>query len=219
VLSDQARFAADAPALPTSAPWAVLMLAATVVALAALAALHVLPTGLSPLRNAVSHYGITRFRLGYRVLTVSMGVAGLAAAVAVGATMPPGFRRGAVIVLLAAFGVARLVISWFPMDVPGVERSRTGAIHGLLAVLTFVSAGLAAAELGRLLRHADGAGTLAVTGFADIVVVIGWVLVVAIVATMVTVRAPDLRRWFGVAERGIYVGMFALLISIGVELL
>lgn len=29
--------------------------------------LHLLPTGLSPVRNAVSQYGITRYRQGYRI--------------------------------------------------------------------------------------------------------------------------------------------------------
>ena len=39
-------------------------LAAVAVAVGALVTLHVLPTGLSPVRDAVSHYGITRYRLG-----------------------------------------------------------------------------------------------------------------------------------------------------------
>lgn len=217
--SDSPPVLAVAPGLPSTAPWAALVLAATAVAIGALLALHVLPTGLSPVRDAVSHYGITRYRLGYRVLTVSMGVAGIAAAAAVGVTMPAGARRAAVIVLLGLFGLARLVISWFPMDAPGAARTRTGVSHWLLAVVTFVSAGLAAQELGRLVRRADGTGALAATGFADVIVVIGWVLIVAIVATVISARVPDLRRRLGVAERGIYVGMFALLISIGVELL
>lgn len=61
--------------------WAGLALGATACAPAAMIILHLLPTGLSPVRNAVSQYGITRYRQGYRILTVALGVAGLAAVV------------------------------------------------------------------------------------------------------------------------------------------
>ena len=59
------------------------MTVAGVIALAALAAtvaslgyLHLAPTGLSPIRNAVSQYGITPFRAGYRAATIAFAVAG-----------------------------------------------------------------------------------------------------------------------------------------------
>ena len=47
---------------------ALLALAVTV---ASLGYLHFAPTGLSPVRNAVSQYGITPFRAGYRVATLA----------------------------------------------------------------------------------------------------------------------------------------------------
>ena len=60
------------------------MVAAGVIALLALAVtvasltwLHVEPTGLSAVRNPVSQYGITRFRIGYRVATLAFAAAGL----------------------------------------------------------------------------------------------------------------------------------------------
>ena len=39
--------------------------------------LQLAPTGLSPAHAAVSQYGITEYRLGYRVATVSFGIAGI----------------------------------------------------------------------------------------------------------------------------------------------
>ena len=84
------------------------MTVAGVIALAALAAtvaslgyLHLAPTGLSPIRTAVSEYGITRFRAGYRAATIAFAVAG--AALAVGIDRAVGSRASAVIALLAIF--------------------------------------------------------------------------------------------------------------------
>ncbi|HLK44717.1 MAG TPA: hypothetical protein VKT18_01955, partial [Acidimicrobiales bacterium] len=52
--------------------------AGAVVSLGALVVLHLVATGLSPITNPVSQYGITRYRAGYRVQTIAMGVAALA---------------------------------------------------------------------------------------------------------------------------------------------
>jgi len=51
-------------------------LLALAVTAASLGYLHLAPTGLSPVRNAVSQYGITPFRAGYRVATIAFGAAG-----------------------------------------------------------------------------------------------------------------------------------------------
>ena len=47
-------------------------LLALAVVVASLVYLHIEPTGLSPLRNAVSQYGITSFKAGYRVATTPL---------------------------------------------------------------------------------------------------------------------------------------------------
>jgi len=49
----------------------VIALLALAVVVASLTYLHLEPTGLSPVRNAVSQYGITSFRAGYRVASTS----------------------------------------------------------------------------------------------------------------------------------------------------
>ena len=121
-------------------------IAATASCLVTLVVLHVLPTGLSPLTNPVSQYGITSYRLGYRVQTVAMGIAAIAAAIGISKLSVRG--GSLVVVLLVIFGAARLAISWFPMDVPGAARTESGRRHGVLALAAFGGATLAALRLG-----------------------------------------------------------------------
>lgn len=79
-------------------------LVAVAVGVAALVTLHVAPTGLSPMRNAVSQYGISAYRLGFRVQTLAYAVAGAAVAVAMSGTPHPA---GIVIALCAVFAAAK----------------------------------------------------------------------------------------------------------------
>jgi hypothetical protein len=107
-------------------------LLALAVTAASLGYLHLAPTGLSPVRNAVSQYGITSFRTGYRVATISFGAAGVALAAGIGLAI--GGRGETVVALLIVFAIARAAISWFPMDAPGADRTPTGQMHGMLAI-------------------------------------------------------------------------------------
>jgi hypothetical protein len=179
--------------------------------IAALGALHAVPTGLSPLHNAVSQYGITRYRLGYRVATICTGAAGLAAAVGIMAELPG--TVGVVVALLVAFGLARLVISWFPMDTPGSSGTPTGRRHGLLAGVAFTSVTLAALRLAGLLGRTHRWGNA-----AESVQVVGWFMVATLVA-MVIARRSAAASYFGAIERGFYVGMLAFLSIVSVALL
>ena len=108
--------------------WAAVILAASATAFAALVTLHLLPTGLSPRRNPASHYGITDYRLGYRVLTIGLGVAGLATAIALAMTVPDSAQPRGVVTVLLLFAVSRAAISWFPKDAPGAQRTRHAAV-------------------------------------------------------------------------------------------
>ena len=126
------------------------MVIAGVVALVALATVvaslgyaHLEPTGLSPVRNAVSQYGISPARSDYRVATLAFAAAGIALAVAFSQAID---HRAA-------------LISWFPMDAPGSERTATGQLHGMLAIAAFGSATIAAFRLAlprAVLRYAGG---------------------------------------------------------------
>jgi hypothetical protein len=193
----------------------VVCLGATAIAVGALVVLHALPTGLSPTHSAVSQYGITRYRLGYRVQTISFGVAGAAAAVGL-AEAAPG-RARALIALVIVFTVARLVISWFPMDEPGGERTNHGRMHGLLAVVTFLAIAIAAVRLGTVAKQVPGWATLSTVSS-----VFAWLMVASLVAMMVVRRSAGVNRstpsYFGAAERVFYLAIVGWLVLVGTAL-
>jgi hypothetical protein len=183
----------------------VVALVGIALAVAALIYLHVAPTGLSPLRNPVSQYGITAQRRGYRVATISLGAAGAATAVGIGTALR-GNGVSVVVALLAVFAVARGIISWFPMDAPGSPRTSTGQTHGLIAIVTFAAATIAALRLGQILSRGGPWQGLAATSLA-----LGWVMVVSIAGLFLTRRSADLRRYFGAIERVLYLAIIGWL--------
>ncbi len=186
-------------------------LAAVAVAAGALVTLHVLPSGLSPLRDAVSHYGITRYRLGYRVLTISMGVAGLAAAAGLAAVVHG--RAALVDLFLLTFALARLAISWYPMDEPGAEPTQHGRRHGMLALLTFGPVMVAALRLPRALQL-EGVWTSEL----GLLRAVGWLLLASAVGMIMDRRLADAKH-FGLAERVFYLATFCWLVLVGLALL
>ena len=96
-----------------------------------LIALHFLPTGLDPIRYAVSDYGWTSYRSGYRTMVVLQGAGAILIAVGLGQETDVESLGW-----LYVYGVVRLLISGFMTDrEPEGLRSltRTGRIHMLLA--------------------------------------------------------------------------------------
>jgi len=186
-------------------------IASTGSCLVTLIVLHVLPTGLSPLTNAVSQYGITSYRVGYRIQTIAMGIAAVAAAIGISELDVNG--ASVVVALLAIFGAARLAISWFPMDAPGTARSETGRRHGVLALLAFGGATLAALRLGTDLGgsnvwvHARGP----IDG-------LGIAMLVCLFSMGAARRSESMRHYFGLVERAFYVGTIAFLLVVAIEL-
>ena len=130
----------------------VIILIGLAVTVASLAWLHARRTGFSWVRNAVSEYGITPFRSGYRVATIAFGVAGLALAIGIDRAIT-GHGNAGVVALLVVFAAARGAISWFPMDAPAAPRTSTGVIHVLLASVAFLSIAGAAIWLGDILPN------------------------------------------------------------------
>ncbi|HYB30267.1 MAG TPA: DUF998 domain-containing protein [Solirubrobacteraceae bacterium] len=177
----------------------VVSLIAVAVTGASLAWLHVQPTRLSAVHDAVGEYGITPFRSGYRVAAIAFGVAGVALAIGIDRAIARHGHAG-VVALLVVFGVARAAISWFPMDAPDTPRTSTGAIHVLLAFVTFLSITGAAIWLGAILPnvtrwHSLGpASTVLGYAMAACLAIFGWSRLI-----------PALRTRFGATERGFYV--------------
>ena len=171
-------------------------LAAVVANVACLVYLHVAPTGYSPVRNAVSEYGVGRYARWYGAQATCTGAAAICLAVALGHP-----RR--VVTLLGVLAAARIAIPWFPTD--GLSRSEPtarGAIHRWLAFLAFTAASWAAIALP---ASQHGAPWL------------GWLIAAFAVATVISLRS-SLRPWFGLIERGFYLAMLAWLVLVSARL-
>ncbi|HEX4036000.1 MAG TPA: DUF998 domain-containing protein [Solirubrobacteraceae bacterium] len=177
-------------------------LAALATVIASLGYLHLAPTGLSPVRNPVSQYGISARRGGYRAATIAFAIAG--AALAVGVDRALGSRAAAVVVLLAIFAAARAAISWFPMDAPGAPASGTGHAHRLLATAAFGGATAAAFKLASLLGTGVRWHDLAPVSY-----VLGALMAASLAGLILSRSQPALRARFGLIERGFYVSAIA----------
>ena len=178
-------------------------LLALAVVVASLVYLHIEPTGLSPLRNAVSQYGIASFKAGYRVATIAFGVAAIALAVGLDKALKGAGTR-LVVILLVVFAAARCAISWFPMDAPSADRTQTGQMHGLLALVAFVSAGLAALRLGGVLSREGRWHSLAAVSTE-----LGWVMAACLLGLGLARSLPRARERFGLIERALYLSAIA----------
>lgn len=185
-------------------------IAGTASCVVTLIVLHVLPTGLSPLTNPVSQYGITSYRVGYRIQTIAMGIAAIAAAIGIAEL---GIGGGPVVALLVIFGGARLAISWFPMDVPGGARTDSGRRHGLLALGYFGGATLAALRLG-----ADLGGSNTWLDARGAIVGLGIAMLVCLVSMGGTRRSESMRHYFGLVERAFYAAAIGFLLVVAIEL-
>jgi uncharacterized protein DUF998 len=96
--------------------------------------LHVAPTGYSPLRNAVSEYGVGRYAWGYRA---QVTLAALAAICLAGALPSHPVEQ---VTLLLVFAAARIAIAFFPTDLlDSREMTRAGRVHLLLAAVAFTA--------------------------------------------------------------------------------
>jgi Protein of unknown function (DUF998) len=99
--------------------------------------LHFLPTGYSPVHNAVSDYGAGSYSSLFRISLWSGSIAVLVLTVglALGVGSPPLVNRD--LVFLGLVAVAWIGESLFPTTVEGERLTRTGALHYLFAILTF----------------------------------------------------------------------------------
>jgi hypothetical protein len=170
-----------------------------------LIALHVLPTGLDPIRYAVSDYGWTSYHLGYRAMVVFQGAGAILIAVGLGQE-----TDAQDLFWLYLYGVARLLVSGFMTDrEPEGMRSltRTGRIHMLLAGTSFAAIAVAAA-------HVDWTGRPSVLG------PLGWAVTVTAIVTGTALVLPPLRRVaLGLIERTFYAAAIIWLIVVAASIL
>jgi len=190
---------------------AVIALLGVAVCLGCLVYLHVAPTGLNPVRDPVSQYGITDYFTFYRAAALSLGVAALMLAVALIEALTEANAAG--IVFLVILGFARLTIGWVPMDAPGAPRTSTGVRHNLLATAFFASATVAA-----FLFTGTFAGDAELSGIAPASGVLAWAMAVFSALILLTSLVGPLRRYFGLVERLLYVAVLAWIATVAIAL-
>jgi hypothetical protein len=171
-------------------------LACTAGCVVCLVYLHLAPTGYSPVRNAVSEYGVGRYGLWYGLQATLAGIAAICLAVALG-------HPSTVVTLLVVLGAARIAIGWFPTDAASEQPTRRGAVHLLFALVAFTAASWAAIAL-QPAEHGEPW--------------LGWLTAAFAIGVMISLRT-SLRAWFGLVERGYYAAMLAWLFLVSARLL
>jgi hypothetical membrane protein len=185
---------------------------AIVVQTIALIALHVLPTGYDPRTDAVSDYGIGKYRGWFWTQALAGGVGCVALAVALGDAKPSMPTEA--IVLLVVAGLARLLIPIFPTDQNGSRfQTAAGTIHMILAIVIFAAIIVAASKLGSTLEHRPA--WHGVKGWLN---VLPWVMIGGAVGTLVALRGPRLKRIVGLFERLFYVASIAWFFIVAIDL-
>ena len=98
--------------------------------------LHIQPTGYSPIRHAISDYGVGKTQRLFNIylLLAGLGSAALAAALIFGLEAPSVPQRAIILLLLLA-GI-RICVSAFPTDLEGKPLTRTGILHYIFAILS-----------------------------------------------------------------------------------
>ena len=175
---------------------AVLSVLSVVAGALAVARLDRRPTGLDPVRDAVSDYGNTSFHALYRFQVIAYGVGAL---LLVWALADGTDVAGSGLDWLALYGAARIAIAGFMIDRDPESPTRAGRLHLLLATLAFVAIAVAATTIGGDIGSAFHS--------------LGWVVAGLAIATGVARLAPPLARWFGAVERGLYAATTVWLVA------
>ena len=179
---------------------------------AALIALHILPTGYNPIRDAVSDYGVGPYRAWFWLQAVAGGLACLALGIALARLH--SFTPTQVVVALIVTAVARFFIPFFATD-QGESRFQTlhGVIHMVLAVLAFGGLVWAAMGLWATLKHYP-----AWHGAKAFLTIVPWIMLGSVIALVLAIRGPRLKPFFGAFERLFYLSSLAWLFVVSIDL-
>ena len=160
--------------------------------------LHLLPTGLSPIRNAVSDYGRTPYHRNYRAMVTLFGVSGTLLALGLQAD-----TDATAVYWLWIFAGCRAAIAWFMTD-ENPPATREGRIHTILAAGAFASIALAGANV----RWTGEVAAMAPLGTAV------WIIALITAVALLVPRARS--ALFGTAERALYLATIVWLLTAAV---
>jgi hypothetical protein len=177
-----------------------------------LVTLHVLPTGYDPARDAISDYGVGRYRVYFWAQLIGGALACASVALALAELHP--FVPTFVVAALLVNAVARFLMPAFPTDQSGGRfKTFKGTAHMVLAFVAFGAVAAAATSLGGLFSHYPQ--WLRVK---NVVATLGWVVLVGAVATALALVGPRLKRVFGLIERLFKLSVIVWLYVMSIEL-
>jgi hypothetical protein len=179
--------------------FATLAIACFAAATAVLVGLHVLPSGLDPIRDAVSDYGTTPYHRGYRAMVVLLGAGAILLAIALAEETDAHD-----VFWLWIYGASRVAIAGFMTDRDPPPFTTEGRIHWLLAAAAFTAIAFAATSIG----WSGDPGALEPFGYAVAATAVG---------TLVTRVVVPLRAVFGLVERLLYATSIAWLLIAAVD--
>jgi hypothetical protein len=178
----------------------------------ALIALHILPTGYNPVSEAISDYGIGRYRAWFWTQAMAGGLAKLTLALALAEATPS--VPTLVVVMLLTSAAASFLIPAFPTDQHGSRfQTRSGTVHMILAIVVFTSLIIAASKLGGALENAAAWHEV-----KSLLIVLPWVMTGSAIGILLALRLPRLHLIFGLIERLFYVSAIAWLFVVSIEL-
>jgi hypothetical protein len=182
------------------------------VQLLALMVLHALPTGYEPIRDAVSDYGVGRYRAWFWAQVIAGGLACLFLAIALTQLQP--YTPIQAIVALIVTAAARLAIPFFATD-QGGNRFETahGTVHMILAVLAFGGLVWAASSLWSTLNHYP-----AWQGAEGVLSIVPWIMLGCVIVVVLAIRGPNLKPFFGLFERLFYLASFVWFFVVAIDL-
>jgi hypothetical protein len=185
---------------------------ATAVQAVALIVLHFLPTGYSPVRDAVSDYGIGPYRRWFWLQVVAGGVGCLTLGIALALLHP--FTPTAAVVALILTAAARFLLPFFATDQHGSRfQTRHGLIHMVLAVIAFGGLVWAATDLWSTLRQYPSWH-----GLQGALTIIGWIMLGSVIAVVLAIRGPRLKPFFGFFERLFYLSSITWVLIVAIDL-
>jgi hypothetical protein len=173
--------------------------AAVISAVTAFAVVSASPTGLSPISDATSEWGLGAYTWCFRWFEVALAVAGVTA---IGLAQAPTRRRLITVqVALGCFTFGRALVGWVPMDAPGAPTTTRGLVHWGLGTLSFGSV-IVIGFVGAL----SFVGTRHGHRFAVLSRVCGALAALGLLVDAASTRVSALDQVFGLFERMIYLG-------------
>jgi hypothetical protein len=190
----------------------ILALIVTIIQAFALIILHFMPTGYSPYHDAVSDYGIGAYRSWFWLQAAAGGLGCLFLGIALLRLQP--FTPTSAAIALIVTAASRFLIPFFTTDQNG-SRFQTvhGIIHMILAFLAFGGIIWAATSLWDTLQHYP-----AWQGEQTILSTLSWVMVVSVIALVLALKGPRLKRIFGIFERLFYVSSISWILVVAINL-